>query len=230
MTHSSDSPFGQIASALTHLLSCHDLPEPPPGDPMPLFAAWSADAHSSGRYDDPNAMTLATCTPDGEPSARMVLCKAVEIAPPALVFYSSYESRKGRELESNPRAAATFHWPHAKRQVRVEGKVERVSVAESDAYFRSRPLMSRIGCTVSHQSTPIASRAELVSAAVKLASHAALTGSLPRPEHWGGFRLHIRTLELWSAREGRLHDRVRWTRSGAVSETVVAWRSERLSP
>lgn len=226
MNGTDDQP-GMILRAFTSLLACHDLPDEAPADPLPLFIAWFEEARRSGRYDDFNAMTLATATPDGVPSARIVLCKAIEPDPAAVVFYTSYESRKGRELTSNPRAAAVFHWPHAKRQVRVEGDVTRVTAEESDAYFRTRPLLSRIGATVSSQSAPIGSRAELVSAAIKLARGAAITGTLIRPPYWGGYRLGIRSIELWSARQGRLHDRIRWTRSEAAGP--VLWSAQRIS-
>jgi pyridoxamine 5'-phosphate oxidase len=230
MSEQGESRPGKLAEAVAGLLSCHDLPEEIPGDPMPLLAGWYAEAQKSGKYADFNAMTLATATPDGTPSARIVLCKSIEQSPPAVVFYTSYRSRKGRELEANPRAAAVFHWPHAQRQVRLEGVVERVSVEESDAYFRSRPLLSRVGAWASKQSEPIESRAELVAAAAKVAARAAI-GELPRPETWGGFRLHVRVVELWSAREGRLHDRMVWTRPDAAPGTGgVEWTKRRLSP
>lgn len=224
-------PSGFIARALSNLMASHDLPEHPAVDPMPTLLAWFAEAARSGRYDDPNAMTLATASPDGAPSARVLLCKAIEPNPPALVFYSNYISRKGRELSANPRAAAVFHWPHAKRQARIEGDVCMVSASESDAYFKSRSLLSQIGATVSRQSAPIQSRSELVSAAMAVALDASLHGTLPRPQHWGGFRLSIRIIELWSAGEGRLHDRVQWSRIETADATgESAWRAQRLSP
>ncbi|TVQ62305.1 MAG: pyridoxamine 5'-phosphate oxidase [Phycisphaerales bacterium] len=212
---------------LTELLGAHDLPAEPPRDPMPLLLEWWEDARARGGYADFNAMTLATATPDGFPSARIVLCKAIETTPPALVFYTNYESRKGRELDANPRAAALFHWPHAKRQARVEGAVRRVSDAESDAYFRTRPLLSRIGACVSRQSEPLESSQALVAAAMRRARTAMLEGDIPRPAHWGGFRVHIESVELWSAREGRLHDRVRWTRLS--DDETPTWRAVHLS-
>ena len=216
-----------LLSAITSLLACHDLPEIPPADPMPLLLEWYRDAQQRGRYDDFNAMTLATATPDGRPSARVVLCKTVEPDPPAIVFYTNYLSRKGHELDANPRAAAVFHWPHAKRQVRVEGTTERVSDAESEAYFDSRPLLSKIGASAGIQSQHLKSRNELIAAAIKIATAAALTGSIARPKHWGGFRMHLDSVELWSAREGRLHDRICWKRPSSGPSTV--WTPERLS-
>ncbi len=228
MTTEPSKEYGSVLGVLTRLLECHDLPDPPPTDPMPLLLNWFNEARASGTYDDFNAMTLATATPGGIPSARIVLCKSIEISPPALVFYSNYESRKAQELGANPRAACVFHWPHAKRQARIDGSVQRVPPAESDEYYRSRPMISRIGAHASRQSTPINSRQTLVSAAIAVARRAALTGSLDRPAHWGGYRLHITSLELWSARQGRLHDRVRWHRDG--DGNAIVWRSERLSP
>lgn len=214
-----------LVGALAGLVACHDLPETPPADPMPLLNEWFEDARRHAGYDDFNAMTLATAAPDGAPAARIVLCKAIELDPPAIVFYSSYESRKGRELEANPRAAVVFHWPHARRQARLEGVVERVSGAESDAYFRTRPLLSRLGACASRQSAPVQTRNDLVGAAIRLAAAAAISGDIERPPWWGGYRIHARQVELWSAREGRLHDRIRWRR---VHGDGSAWSAERL--
>lgn len=217
-----------ITEAITDLLAVHDLPEPAPADPMPLFVQWFDEAKGSGKYDDPNAMSLATCTPDGMPSVRIVLCKGIEQDAGAIHFYTNYESRKGCELSANPRAAVVFHWPHAKRQARLEGVIEKLSEVESDAYFKSRPLISRIGASISRQSTPIESRKHLVEAAIALAKSAALGHEIPRPKHWGGYRIRLTSVELWSGRDGRLHQRVRWRRPSAVPGT--AWSSELLSP
>ena len=227
MTSTITHNAGPVARIITELLGAHDLPAQPPHDPMPLLLEWWEDARTRGGYADHNAMSLATATPDGFPSARIVLCKSIESDPPALVFFTNYESRKGRELDANPRAAALFHWPHAKRQVRVEGSVRRVSDEESDAYFRTRPLLSRIGACVSRQSEPIESSQALVAAAMRKARSAMLEGDIQRPPHWGGYRVLIESVELWSAREGRLHDRVRWTR--APDGSPAAWRHVRLS-
>jgi len=201
-----------MTSLLAELAACHDLPEPLPDDPMPLLTAWFENARASERYDDFNAMTLATATPDGAPSARIVLCKAIEVERAALVFYTSYASRKGEELEVNPRAAAVFHWPHARRQARVEGRVERTTEAESDAYFQTRPLLSRIGACASPQSHEIGSRQAVIAEAMRIAAKSALGARVKRPPGWGGFRLLAQRVELWSARPGRLHDRAVWRR------------------
>lgn len=217
-----------ITELLENLVSAHDLPDPPPADPMPLLADWYVDAKHCGKYDDFNTIALATATPDGVPSVRIVLCKSIEPARPALTFFTNYQSRKGRELADNPRASAVFHWPHAKRQARVEGTIERMTAAESDEYFRSRPLVSRIGACVSRQSEPIESRSKIISAAMALAGSVALGAELSRPDYWGGFRLIINTVELWSAREGRLHQRVAWQRTSAGPP--LAWKHALLSP
>jgi len=214
---------GAIMKALTSLISCDDLPDPLPEDPMPLLLAWFEDARTSGAYDDYNAMTLATATPDGAPSARIVLCKAIEREPPALAFYTNHGSRKGHELAANPRAAALFHWTHHKRQVRIEGPVARTSDAESDAYFHSRPLLSQIASAASAQSTPLRARADLIKAAMRIAATAAISGRVERPAYWGGYRISIESVELWSARSGRLHDRAVWRRAGDD------WSAQRLS-
>jgi len=211
VTHTPKEP-GALVEALTGMLACHDLPEPLPEDPMPLLLEWFEDARRSARYDDFNAMTLATATPEGAPSARIVLCKSIEPETPAIVFYTSYASRKGQELEANPRAAAVFHWPHAKRQARIEGTVRRTTAAESDAYFRTRPMLSRIGATVSPQSRAIGSRQAVIAEAMRIAASTALGTGPDRPEDWGGFRILAERVELWSAGNGRLHDRAEWLR------------------
>ena len=213
---------GALISALTQMLSCHDLPDPLPRDPMPLLLEWFEDARRSDRYDDFNAMTLATVGPDGAPSARIVLCKAIEPQTPAIVFYTSYTSRKGQELEANPRAAAVFFWPHAKRQARIEGTIRRTTDAESDAYFHSRPLLSRIGASVSPQSRAIGTRQAVIAEALRIASKVAVGMGIDRPADWGGYRILAERIELWSAGEGRLHDRAEWRRSDG------AWTAKRL--
>jgi len=213
---------GALIDALTGMLACHDLPDPLPENPMPLLLEWFEDARSSERYDDFNAMTLATAAPGGAPSARIVLCKAIEPETPAIIFYTSYASRKGQELEANPRAAALFHWPHAKRQARIEGPVRRTTAAESDAYFRTRPLLSRIAASVSPQSRAIGSRQAVIAEAMRIAASAAVGARLDRPEDWGGYRIMAERVELWSAGSGRLHDRAEWLRRDA------SWTARRL--
>lgn len=223
MTNVSTEPSALVES-LTGMLACHDLPDPLPNDPMPLLLAWFEDARRSERYDDFNAMTLATAAPDGSPSARIVLCKAIEAERIALVFYTSYASRKGEELEANPRAAAVFHWPHAKRQARIEGRVERTTDAESDAYFHTRPLLSRIGASVTPQSQAVGSREMVVSEAVRIGLKAAAGVKIRRPPDWGGYRVIVQRVELWAASTGRLHDRAVWRRD----QDSWGWSATRL--
>lgn len=212
------------------------LPDLLPAHPMPIVREWFDDARANGNYDDPNAMTLATCTPDGFPAARIVLCKGLDDS--RIVFYTNYTGRKARELQANPRAACVFFWPHANRQARIEGVIERASAQESDAYFATRPLLSKLGAWASRQSEPMASRADLVDAVGEvvarfkkdLALHP--TGAtIPRPEFWGGFQILPTAVELWcGAKGGRLHDRARWTRTRSASGDWSPWTSTRLFP
>jgi pyridoxamine 5'-phosphate oxidase len=187
--------------------------------PMVQFEAWLQQAIAA-RVPEPNAMTLATVGPDGRPSTRVVLIKGMDER--GLVWYSNFESRKGRELAGNPMAALQFHWVELERVVRIEGRVERVADAEADAYYASRPLDSRIGAWASPQSQVISSRAVLVAQAARYAARFAL--SPPRPPHWGGFRLLPDRWEFWQGRKSRLHDRLcyRWVEG--------QWLRERLAP
>lgn len=190
-------------------------------DPFEQFRRWFAEAEEV-EPPEPNAMTLATATRDGRPSARMVLLKGVDER--GFVFYTNYESRKGRELAENPWAALVFWWPHMARQVRVEGRVEKVSEAESDAYFRTRPRGSQIGAWASRQSTVIASRAELEARYRQY--EAEFEGrEVPRPPYWGGYRLVPEVFEFWQGRLNRLHDRFRYRKQPDGS-----WVIERLAP
>jgi len=227
MTSDAVEPDTDLLSAIGRLLASSDLTDPPPPDPVSILLRWFQEARDCRRYEDFNAMTLATASSDGAPSARTVLCKDIENQPPALVFFTSYISRKGRELEANPRAAAVFHWPHVGRQARVEGEVVRTSDEESDAYFRTRPLLSRVGASVSRQSQPLSGRSELLDAAMAAARSAAVCGT-QRPPHWGGFRLLISRMELWAAGSGRLHDRIAWTAERC--DRRILWKAQRLWP
>lgn len=192
-----------------------------PDDPMVLFARWRSDA--SAASTEPDAMTLATATPRGVPSARVVLLRGLD--PGGFVFHTNYRSRKGRELAANPRAALVFHWRELDRQVRIEGRVVRLAAAESDAYFRTRPIGSRIGALASPQSRVIPDRASLERRyRAALERHRHLHGDVPRPPSWGGYRLRPRAIEFWLSREHRLHDRIRYVRGRN------GWRIERLAP
>jgi pyridoxamine 5'-phosphate oxidase len=189
-------------------------------DPLEQFRSWFAEAGAA--LEVPEAMALATATPGGAPSVRMVLLKGFDET--GLVFFSHYTSRKGRELEANPQAALLFHWLPLGRQVRVEGRVEPVSDVESDAYFATRPRDAQLGALASRQSEPLGSRAELDERLVRLESDLG-DGSVPRPPTWGGFRLAPAAWEFWQHRASRLHDRFRYER-----EPSGAWRVERLFP
>jgi pyridoxamine 5'-phosphate oxidase len=188
-------------------------------DPLRQFALWLEQA-ITGRLPEPNAMTLATVGPDGRPSTRVVLIKGYD--EQGIVWYSNFESRKGRELAANPMAALQFHWVELERVVRIEGRVQTFADAQADAYYQSRPLDSRIGAWASPQSQVIGSRAVLVANAARYAAQFAL--SPPRPPHWGGFRLTPDRWEFWQGRRSRLHDRLSYRLEG------TAWRRERLAP
>lgn len=191
-----------------------------PADPLALFAAWLRDAVEAG-LREPNAMTLATATPEGRPSARVLLLKGVDAR--GFSFFTNYASRKGQELAANPFAALCFWWGPLERQVRVEGVAAPLPAAESDAYYQSRPLGSRLGAWASAQSQVIPGRDVLEARLAELQAEYA-TGEPPRPPHWGGYLLVPDCIEFWQGGPHRLHDRIRYTRSGAT------WRTERLSP
>ncbi len=190
------------------------------GQPMQQFDQWLNEAIAS-QIPEPNAMTVATVGPDLRPSTRIVLIKGYDAE--GIVWYTNYQSRKGQELAGNPFAALQFHWVELERVVRIEGSVSRVSEAESDAYFHSRPLDSRIGAWASPQSEPIANRGILVANAAEYAAKYLLNP--PRPPHWGGFRLKPDRWEFWQGRKSRLHDRIQYERNAAGS-----WIKTRLAP
>ena len=191
-------------------------------DPIAHFNAWFAEAEKA-EPNDANAMTLATVGADGMPSARMVLLKGID--GQGFVFYTNFESRKGRQLLDHPKAALCFHWKSLRRSVRVEGPVEQVSDAEADAYFASRPRGSQIGAWASKQSRPLTARLELEKA---VASYAAKfhIGAVPRPPYWSGFRVLPQRIEFWQDKPFRLHDRLVFSRAAGAN----AWTTERLFP
>lgn len=189
-------------------------------DPVEQFRRWFDEALEAGLHE-PNAMVVATATPDGYPSARVVLLKGFDGR--GFVFYTNYEGRKGRELEENPRAALLFYWGELERQVRIEGPVSRTSEEESDAYYASRPRGSRLGAWASEQSRTVEGREVLEDHARSL--EAEYEGrEVPRPAFWGGYRVGPEVVEFWQGRENRLHDRILYSREGG------GWKIGRLQP
>ncbi len=222
------------------------LPDPLPANPLALAAQWLNQARSDAAQPNPDAMILATVDGSGHPSARGVLCKDIDASAGLILFYTNYQSRKGRELKMNPRAAVVFHWDHRHRQVRAEGRAEALSDAENDAYFRTRPWQSRIGAWASQQSEPVQSRAVLAASVAAAARRFGIpyggpgteepqevNAEVPRPSHWGGYRLRVDSVELWVEGEFRIHDRARWTRTSDLKQDVDAattWSVSRLQP
>jgi pyridoxamine 5'-phosphate oxidase len=192
-----------------------------PADPFAQFRTWYEQAVAAN-VPQPEAMTLATADAYGRPSARMVLLRGVDAR--GFVFYTNYDSRKARELEANPRAALVFYWFGQHRQVRIEGRVERVTDAESDAYFAGRPPGSQLGAWASPQSQIIADRAELERRLAEVAA-AYASGRVPRPPFWGGFRVVPEVIEFWQQQPDRLHDRLRYMR-----QQSGGWQLQRLGP
>ena len=221
------------------------LPDPLPAEPMALAGAWLATALAARQQPNPDAMVLATATASGHPSARIVLAKEFDVENGRVSFVTNYDSRKGRELAENSRAALVLHWDHAHRQVRIEGVVVKAPPAESDEYFASRNWQRRVGAWASAQSRPLGSREQL-NAAVNAAAdrfgvphptagniNTPPSAPIPRPPFWGGYYVWADAVELWIEGSARIHDRARWTRSLTTTETGVdagPWSATRLQP
>lgn len=221
------------------------LPDPLPAEPMALAAAWLSTALAARQQPNPDSMVLATATSNGQPAARVVLCKELDAELGRVAFVTNYDSRKGRELAENARAALVFHWDHAHRQIRIEGVVVKAPGAESDAYFESRNWQRRIGAWASAQSQPLRSREQL-NAAVRAAAdrfgapnptaenlELAPAASIPRPPFWGGYYVWADGVELWLEGTARIHERARWTRSLTTAGAGLRagpWSATRLQP
>ncbi len=221
------------------------LTEPLPSDPLPALEEWMGEVIARKLQPNPNAMTLATVDADGRPSARIVLCKGYDLERGFLEFFTNTTSRKGDALASNPRAALLFHWDDLDRQIRIEGPVSRVPDARADEYYASRHPLSRIGAWASDQSRPIESRDALEGKVVDVIARFGIDldamaqsrdFELPRPPHWGGYRVFAERAELWIGRDGRIHDRAVWTRTLTPTgdEDIAfrggAWSAQRLQP
>jgi pyridoxamine 5'-phosphate oxidase len=221
------------------------LPDPLPTEPMALAAAWLATARAARQQPNPDAMVLATATASGRPSARVVLCKEFDVENGRVSFVTNYDSRKGRELAENSRAALVLHWDHAHRQVRIEGVVVKAPANESDEYFASRNWQRRIGAWASAQSQPLRSREQLNDAVRAAADrfrvpHPTLVNiddppaaPIPRPPFWGGYYVWADSVELWVEGAARVHERARWTRSLTTTGDSFGagpWSATRLQP
>ncbi len=219
------------------------LPDTLPDDPMPTLAAWIDEAVAKKVQPNPTAMTVATVDPDGRPSARVVLCRAVVQDPGILRFYTNKLSRKGQALKAHPYASLVFHWDAMDRQIRVEGPVTDATDEESDAYFNGRHPLSRAGAWASQQSQPIASRDDLLAQVMQTVGELGLNfdqlqdggeAVIPRPPHWGGYRVWAQRVELWAGSPVRIHDRALWTRDlepdGEDGFRASPWISTRLQP
>ncbi|MBN8598530.1 MAG: pyridoxamine 5'-phosphate oxidase [Planctomycetes bacterium] len=230
---------------LSAIFSPHNtLPDSLPADPWPLFRAWFDEAACGKVTPNPNAFTLACLDENGIPTARIVLCKKMLDAG-AIVFHTNYLSRKGKGLTAHPRAAAVFHWDSLEKQVRIEGPVVKSPASESDAYFKTRGWENRLGAWASDQSQPIESREALlfkvaeamdkVGVSIKDIMDKGNDVEIPRPPHWGGWRLWAERVELWLGGPGRVHDRAVWTRTLKASSNEAEfecgpWASTRLQP
>ncbi len=230
-------------NSTSHILPIQALPDPLPTNPLALVQEWLEQAIREARQPNPDAMVLATVDAFGQPSARVVLCKGIIPQPGIITFVTNYQSRKGRELAANPRAALVFHWDHRHRQVRAEGQVEQFTDSENDAYFSRRPWLSRLGAWASQQSAALPTGRtladQLSQAAARFGIPYAGPGSpepapgtdIPRPDYWGGYSLRVEAVELWVEGAYRLHDRARWTRSPEAGRARgEEWSVMRLQP
>jgi len=210
------------------------LPDALPAEPLGTVKVWLAEAIRRGSQPNPNAMVLATCDSQGHPSARIVLCKDIDAESGTVRFFTNYQSRKGREIAANPNAALLMHWDHLYVQVRIEGIVQKVTAAESDAYFASRPRESQLGAHASAQSQPVESRAALRAQLDAVILRYPRNTIVTRPAYWGGYELWAHTVELWVEGAARLHDRARWSRPLTVSAggnpQPGHWSATRLQP
>ncbi len=218
------------------------LPESLPESPFPIFQSWFDEAWEKRITPNANAMSISTLHEDGFPDSRIVLCKEIEPDNGSIVFYTNYNGAKGQQLAANPFASVVFHWDEYERQVRIRGQVVHATEEESDRYFASRRLESRLGAWISDQSQPIESRQALLDKAGEVIAHLNLDASalmngedvqVPRPPHWGGFRIHAQSVELWAGGVGRIHDRARWNRDVTIEGeqvTTGSWSSTRLQP
>ena len=195
-----------------------------PADPVEAIQSWLSEASAFSGRPNPNAVVLATANPEGQPAARMMLLKGIDSR--GAVVYTNTESRKGRDLAKNPKVALLFHWDALGRQIRIEGTATRVTDAEADAYFASRPWGSRVGAVASDQSRPLDSREALAERVVEVAMQYPLGSEVPRPPHWTGFRVSLDRVEFWQEGDDRLHDRIVYTCSGAEGQ----WDRTRLWP
>jgi len=242
-THEPDSPPRSDVARVYE--PSQSLPEPLPADPMPTVKAWFDRAHAQRVQPNPNAMTLATVGGDGRPSARIVLCKKLDTTRGLAIFYTNTQSRKATDISATGRVAVVMHWDTLDLQVRIEGPIVPSPDEESDAYYASRPLASRIGAWSSQQSRPAASRGQLLDQVWQTCERFGITPhdlerdpepqiEIQRPPFWGGYRIWAERVELWAAGPGRLHDRGVWTRSLAPSGphdfAPGEWANQRLQP
>ncbi|MEL6303101.1 MAG: pyridoxamine 5'-phosphate oxidase [Pseudomonadota bacterium] len=215
---------------MTDQVAADFLPDSLPENPMDVVARWMDEAKQAANQPNPNAMTIATQDADGTLTARIVLCKGFDSVAGTLDFYTNYTSRKGRALSENPNVAVVFHWDHQGRQVRIEGRAEPLDDASNDRYFATRPRLSQMGAWASDQSQAIASRDALLSQfEARNATHEQ-QDTIPRPPHWGGYRIVASSCELWVEGSGRVHDRARYTRTTQGTGAPGAWTGERLQP